>query len=70
MLATADGYATAAFAMGLAAPEWMASLDGYEGMAILEEARVLCTTGFLRLCPGGSPAASLGHRPACAFVMC
>lgn len=61
-LATVDACATAAFAMGAAAPHWMASLEGYEGMAILDEERVVCTRGFLDFCPGGSPAASL--RPA------
>jgi thiamine biosynthesis lipoprotein len=45
-LATADGYATAAFAMGEAGPEWTASLGLYEGMTILTDGRVLLTQGF------------------------
>ena len=35
-LATADAYATAAFAMGAQGPPWTARLDGYEAMSILE----------------------------------
>jgi thiamine biosynthesis lipoprotein len=58
-LAFADAYATAGFAMGDEAPRWLAALDGYEAMAIREDLRVVCTPGFLALCPGGSPAASL-----------
>ncbi len=57
-LATADAYATAAFAMGAAGPAWTARLDGYEAMTVIGE-RVLCTPGFVRLC-GGSVAASVG----------
>ena len=46
-LATADAYATAAFAMGAeAAPHWTARLRGYEAMTILADARVLSTSGF------------------------
>ncbi|MDE3191643.1 MAG: FAD:protein FMN transferase [Acidobacteriota bacterium] len=46
-LGTADAYATAAFAMGgHRAPNWIARLDGYEGMAILSDGRVLSTPGF------------------------
>jgi thiamine biosynthesis lipoprotein len=45
-LATADAYATAAFAMGAAGPAWTAGLDGYEAMTVLEGGRVLCTPGF------------------------
>jgi thiamine biosynthesis lipoprotein len=48
-LATADAYATAAFAMGARAPEWTASLpSGYEAMTILADDRVLSTPGFPR----------------------
>jgi thiamine biosynthesis lipoprotein len=56
-LATADAYATAAFAMGAAAPEWTAGLYGYEAMTVIGE-RVLSTSGFAELC-GGSVAASV-----------
>lgn len=45
-LATADAYATAAFAMGEAGPEWTASLGLYEAMTILADHRVLLTHGF------------------------
>ena len=45
-LATADAYATAAFAMGAAGPAWTARLDGYEAMSILTSETVLSTPGF------------------------
>jgi len=45
-LATADAYATAAFAMGEDAPNWTACLRGYEAMTILADERVLTTPGF------------------------
>jgi FAD:protein FMN transferase len=45
-LATADAYATAAFAMGKAGPGWTAGLGGYEAMTILQDERVLKTPGF------------------------
>ncbi len=45
-LATADAFATAAFAMGAAGPGWTASLSGYEAMTILADDRVLSTAGF------------------------
>jgi thiamine biosynthesis lipoprotein len=45
-LATADAYATAAFAMGREGPAWTAQLDGYEAMSILETETVLSTPGF------------------------
>lgn len=46
-LATADAYATAAFAMGgEAASHWVARLRGYEAMIILEDDVVLATGGF------------------------
>ncbi len=45
-LASADAYATAAFAMGAAGPEWTARLRGYEAMTILEDDEVLFTPGF------------------------
>jgi thiamine biosynthesis lipoprotein len=47
VLATADAYATAAFAMGEAAPAWTARLPrGYEAMTILADESVLSTPGF------------------------
>jgi thiamine biosynthesis lipoprotein len=46
-LATADAYATAAFAMGARrATHWTARLRGYEAMTILADGRVLSTPGF------------------------
>jgi FAD:protein FMN transferase len=47
-LATADAYATAAFAMGAAGPAWTATLPGYDAMCITSERRVLTTPGFGR----------------------
>ena len=45
-LATADAYATAAFAMGAGGPQWTARLSGYEAMTILADETVLTTGGF------------------------
>jgi FAD:protein FMN transferase len=45
-LATADAYATAAYAMGEAGIRWTARLPGYEAMTILADERVLSTPGF------------------------
>lgn len=43
-LATADAYATAAFAMGArVAPHWVARLRGYAGLVILADGRMLST---------------------------
>jgi thiamine biosynthesis lipoprotein len=47
VLATADAYATAAFAMGARGPAWTARLPaGYEAMTITADGRVLSTPGF------------------------
>jgi thiamine biosynthesis lipoprotein len=47
VLATADAYATAAFAMGAErGPAWTARLDGYEAFSILENGTALSTPGF------------------------
>ena len=48
-LAAADAYATAAFAMGSAGPEWTARLAGYEAMTVLAGDVVVTTPGFRRL---------------------
>ena len=48
-LATADAYATAAFAMGERGPAWTARLRGFEAMTILDGGRVLSTPGLDRL---------------------
>lgn len=45
-LATADAYATAAYAMGAAGPAWTSRLPGYEAMTILADETVLSTIGF------------------------
>ncbi len=45
-LATADAYATSAFAMGSRGAQWTAGLSGYEAMTILADERVLFTAGF------------------------
>jgi thiamine biosynthesis lipoprotein len=45
-LVSADAYATAAFAMGAAAPEWLESLNGYESLVISGEGRGWSTRGF------------------------
>jgi thiamine biosynthesis lipoprotein len=49
VLATADAYATAAFAMGTDGPAWTATLAGYEALTILADGTVLSTLGFPRL---------------------
>ncbi len=45
-LATADAFATAAFAMGERGAAWSAQLRDYEAMTILADRRVLFTPGF------------------------
>jgi len=47
-LATADAYATAAFAMGAGGPAWAATLAGYDAMCVTSDQRVLSTPGFAR----------------------
>jgi thiamine biosynthesis lipoprotein len=47
-LATADAYATAAFAMGADGPAWTATLPGYDAMCVTSDRRVLSTPGFAR----------------------
>jgi len=48
-LATADAFATAAFAMGENGPGWTAGLRDHEAMTVLEGDRVLATPGFAAL---------------------
>ena len=48
-LATADAYATAAFAMGAGGTAWAAGLRGHEAMTVLAGDRVLSTPGFAAL---------------------
>ena len=45
-LAATDAYATAAFAMGAAARDWVESLDGYEAFAVTPGGEVWQTSGF------------------------
>jgi thiamine biosynthesis lipoprotein len=45
-LTWADAYATAAVAMGPAAPTWLDNLDGYEGMGVTARGRVWRTSGW------------------------
>ena len=45
-LATADAYATAAFAMGLDGPAWTARLRGYQALTLSADGRSLRTPGF------------------------
>jgi thiamine biosynthesis lipoprotein len=45
-LAATDAYATAAFAMGPAARDWVEGLDGYEAFAITPGGQVWQTSGF------------------------
>jgi len=47
-LATADAYATAAYAMGRHGPAWTTRLvgHGYEAMTILDDQTVLSTPAF------------------------
>jgi thiamine biosynthesis lipoprotein len=45
-LAAVDAYATAAFAMGPQARDWVESLDGYEAFAIAPDGAAWQTTGF------------------------
>jgi FAD:protein FMN transferase len=45
-LAAADAYATAAFAMGPAARDWLETVDGYEAFAITSSRAAWQTSGF------------------------
>lgn len=47
-LASADAYATAAFAMGRRGPAWTATLAGYEALCITSDRQVLTTPGLAR----------------------
>ena len=53
-LADADAYATAALAMGLAAPDWLAGLPGFEALVVDRHGYAWETTGFDRYRPGQS----------------
>jgi thiamine biosynthesis lipoprotein len=45
-LTWADGYATAAPAMGLAAPDWLTGLDGYQALVVDADGEAWWTPGF------------------------
>ncbi|WP_428936430.1 hypothetical protein [Streptomyces sp. ACT015] len=47
-LTEADTCATAAFARGDGAREWLESLDGYEALAVLPDGQEWRTSGFDR----------------------
>ncbi|MFB7530446.1 FAD:protein FMN transferase [Streptomyces sp. NPDC056178] len=47
-LTMTDAYATAAFAMGEDARDWLEALDGYEALAALPDGRTWQTSGFSR----------------------
>jgi thiamine biosynthesis lipoprotein len=53
-LATADAYATAAYAMGARGPRWTARLRGYGAMTILAGDEVLSTPAFAALRVAGA----------------
>jgi thiamine biosynthesis lipoprotein len=61
-LATADAYATAAFAMGEAGPAWTATLAGYEALCITTDRRVLSTPGLDRYRSSEDPTQSESVR--------
>jgi thiamine biosynthesis lipoprotein len=50
-LALTDAYATAAFAMGSSARDWVESLDGYEAFAITARGTDWQTSGFRAYLP-------------------
>jgi thiamine biosynthesis lipoprotein len=45
-LGTADAYATAALAMGLAGIDWLATVDGYQSAVVTEDGRCLRSAGL------------------------
>ncbi|MFE4857760.1 FAD:protein FMN transferase [Streptomyces sp. NPDC056670] len=47
-LTMTDAYATAAFARGHGARDWLEAMDGYEGLAVLPDGRQWRTSGFSR----------------------
>lgn len=51
-LAMTDAYATAAFAMGHQARDWVEQLDDIEALAVDPHGGMWCTTGFLAHVPG------------------
>ncbi|WUX72127.1 FAD:protein FMN transferase [Streptomyces sp. NBC_01429] len=53
-LTMTDAYATAAYAMGARAQDWLENLDGYEGFALTADGGTWRTSGF----PGTAPPAA------------
>ena len=51
-LGLADAFATAALVLGEAGPSWVAGLPGYECWSVLDDGRVIATTGFPTLAHG------------------
>jgi thiamine biosynthesis lipoprotein len=47
-LTWADAYATAAVAMGPAAPTWLEGVSGYEGMGLMANGQLWRTSGWAR----------------------
>jgi FAD:protein FMN transferase len=52
-ITAADAYATAAFAMGGRARDWVESLDGYEALAVTAKGLRWQTSGFAAFAPDG-----------------
>jgi thiamine biosynthesis lipoprotein len=63
-LTSADAYATAALAMGPAAPRWLEGLDGFESQVVTPDGRGWATPGFERLELNLSPTAQGWAPPA------
>jgi thiamine biosynthesis lipoprotein len=63
-LTSADAYATAALAMGLAAPRWLEALEGYESQVITADGGAWATPGFGPLELDLPPAAKARPTPA------
>ena len=63
-LAATDAYATAAFAMGPAARDWVESLDGYEAFAVTPGGQVWQTSGFRAYLASAAGTSNSGDWPA------
>jgi thiamine biosynthesis lipoprotein len=67
-LADTDAYATAALAMGLGAPDWLAELSGIEAFVVDHHGHAWETSGFDRYRPGPFRASTHGHSPVVQFA--
>jgi thiamine biosynthesis lipoprotein len=68
-LTMVDAYATAAFAMGDAARDWIEALPGHEAYAVTADGRTWATSGLRPDAPAQSPTMSTsvaGHRAGAA----